>query len=387
VKDTSVRPRGVPQQIRGDVPVSVVITAYNSERFVADAIRTVRGQSVRPHEIIFVDDGSSDRTADIATSLGVTVLTQPNGGSSAARNAGTHAAGAPWIAYLDVDDLWAPEKLELQWTALQQTRAASFSFCEFAIFDEAGIVTPSNLAGRSDYAGVVRRPVGETTVYAGRASLGRQLFIDDFVLQSSLLVRRDAVLAIGGFDESMQRCEDYEFVLRLVAVADAVVVEQRAVFYRLHGANKSASRHGDLLARNDIAERIAKNPHRYPAGAGAHFSSPRLALANINAAAKTLLRSQRYREAREVALAGMREAPSWPGGSTVVLSHALAIAPMTALHSALRSVKGRMAPPVARTAEWAVADLDLSRAISGVEVRSASDSELDRGRLLAARPR
>ena len=119
-----------------------------------------------------------------------------------------------------------------------------------------------------------------------------------------MLVRRDAVVAIGGFDESMQRSEDYEFVLRLVAVADAVVVEQRAAFYRLHGANKSASRHGDLLARNDIAERIAKNPQRYPAGARAHFSSPRVA--NINAAAKTLLRSQRYREAREIALLQVR---------------------------------------------------------------------------------
>jgi glycosyltransferase involved in cell wall biosynthesis len=363
----------VPPQTRSDVPVSVIITAYNSERFVADAIRTVRAQSVRPHEIIFVDDGSSDRTAEIATSLGVTVLTQPNGGSSAARNTGTRAASAPWIAYLDVDDLWAPDKLELQWTALQDAPGADFSFCEFASFNEEGIITPASLAGSAEYAGVVRRAVGPAALYAGRESLARQLFIADFILQSSLLVRRDVVFAIGGFDEPMQRAEDFEFMLRLLAVADAVIVEQRAVYYRVHDANKSSSWHEDLLARNEIAERIAKSPHRYPAGADAHFSSRRLA--NINAAAKTLLRNQRYREARETALSGVRAAPSWPGVATILLSHVLGFPPTSALHSALRSVKGRMAPPVTRTPQRAAAAVELSRVLSGDEVQRMVLSE------------
>ena len=350
------------KEVRSDVPVSVVITAYNSARFVAEAIRTVQGQSVRPHEIIFVDDGSSDRTAEIAAGLGVTVLTQPNAGSAAARNTGTRAAKAPWIAYLDVDDLWAPEKLELQWMALQAAPGAEFSFCEFAKFNEAGIIAPEALAGSAEYAGVVRRTVGPATVNASRESLGRQLLIADFILLSSLFVRRDVVFAIGGFDESLRRGEDYEFMLRLLAVADAVVVEQRSVFYRVHSGNKSASWHNALLAKNEIAERIAKQPHRYPAGAGAHFGSQRLA--NINAAAKTLLRSQRYREARETAFSGLNEAPSWRGAATILLSLALSLPPATALHSALRSVKRRMSPQLARTPQRAAAELDLSRAWS-----------------------
>jgi GT2 family glycosyltransferase len=205
--------------------------------------------------------------------------------------------------------------------------------------------------------------VGPATVFAGRESLARQLFIADFILQSSLLVRRDVVFAIGGFDEPMQRAEDYEFMLRLLAVADAVIVEQRAVYYRVHDANKSSSWHEDLLAKNEIAERIAKNPHRYPAGAGAHFSSQRLA--NINAAAKTLLRSQRYREARETAFSGLLEAPSWRGAATILLSLVLGLPPASALHSALRFVKRRMAPPVAQTPQRAAAELHLSRALPG----------------------
>jgi GT2 family glycosyltransferase len=353
----------VALQIRSDVPISVVITAYNSECFVADAIRTVRAQSVRPHEIIVVDDGSSDRTAQIATALGVRVLRQRNSGSAAARNGGTQATTAPWIAYLDVDDLWAPEKLELQWAALQAAPRANFSFCEFALFRDRSIITPAYLAGNAEYAAVVRRTVGPHAAYATHETLGNQLLIGDFILLSSLLVRRDVVVAIGGFDESIRRCEDYDFMLRLLAVTDAAIVEQRAVFYRLHSANKSASWHGALLANNEIAKRIARNPHLYPAGADAHFGSQRLA--NINAAAKTLLRDQRYREAREVALTGMVETRSRRGATTILLSLILGfMPPASALHSALRFVKRRLTPAAAWTPERIAAQRELSRVLA-----------------------
>jgi len=352
-----------PLQIGSDVPISVVITAYNSERFVADAIRTVRAQSVRAHEIIVVDDGSSDRTAEIATALRVRVLRQKNSGSAAARNAGTRAATAPWIAYLDVDDLWIPEKLALQWTALQAAPGADFSFCEFAVFDDQGIITPAYLAGNAEYVAVERRAVAPGAVYAIRESLGAQLLIGDFILQSSLLVRRDVVDAIGGFDESIRRCEDYEFMLRLLAVADAAIVEQRAAFYRRHSANKSASWHQALLEKNEIAKRIARNPHLYPDGADALFGSQRLA--NINAAAKTLLRDQRYREAREVARSGMAETWSWRGATTILMSLVLGIVPpASALHSALRFVKRRLTPAAASTPQRIAAERELSRTLA-----------------------
>jgi glycosyltransferase involved in cell wall biosynthesis len=357
-------------QMRIDVPVSVVITAYNSERFVADAIRTVQGQSVRPREIILVDDGSIDRTAEIAAEFGVTVLTRRNGGSAAARNTGTQAASAPWIAYLDVDDLWAPEKLELQWEALQSAPEAGFSFCDFAVFTEAGIIKSGHLASCAEYAAVVRRPLGDAGVYAGRASLGLQLLGADFISMSSLLVRRELIFAIGGFDESMRRSEDYEFMLRLLAVADAAIIEQRTVFYRLHSANKSAHWYQSLLAKNEIAECIAKNPHNYPPGACAHFASQRLP--NINAAAKALLRSQRYREAREVAFSGVREQLSWRGIATILLSLALGFPPASALHSALRRLKQSLARPMPRTALWAAAELDLSRALPTTDLTCRS---------------
>lgn len=335
-----------------DLPISVIITAYDGEPFVAEAIRSVREQSSAPREIILVDDGSHDRTPEIGRSHGVKVLTQPNAGTSAARNAGTRAASAPWVAYLDVDDLWAREKLELQWNALQRSPSTAFSFCEFAEFDDSGIITPKYLAACAEYAGVGGRPLGPACVVAGRERLARQLLLADFILPSSLVVRRDVALGIGGFDEGLRNCEDYDFLLRLLVVTDAVIVETPGLFYRIHSANKSAAWHANLLGQNAIGERAARHPHRYPAGAAAHFAARRIP--NINAAAKTLLRSQRYREARETAAGGLREVFSWDGAVTVALGLVLNLWPARAVHSALRARKRRNAADQLREPTYSV---------------------------------
>src|SRR6266496_6642484 len=101
------------------VPISVVIPAYNSEEFICEAIRSVNAQSLPVSEIIVVDDGSSDRTAEVAERLGTRVIRQRHGGISVARNAGIRAAKHEWIAFHDADDLWTPEKIEYQWAAIQ----------------------------------------------------------------------------------------------------------------------------------------------------------------------------------------------------------------------------------------------------------------------------
>lgn len=344
-----------------DLPISVVITAYNSERFVADAIHTARNQSVPPREIIVVDDGSTDRTAEIAIGLGAFVLTQRNAGSAAARNTGTRAAGAPWVAYLDVDDLWAPEKLLAQMDALQASNGAGFSFCEYAEFNDAGIIAPNYLASCPEFAGVILQRHNSSTAFADRESLSRQLLLADFIAMSSLVVRRDLALHIGGFDETLRRNEDYDFLLRLLKVTDAAIVERRTAFYRVHASSKSSAWHSGFLAKNTIGERIAEHPDRYPAGAARHFASQRVA--NINAAAKNLLRNQRYLEARDTAVKGLAERRSWSGFATVLLSRALRPWPAAALHSMLRALKRRRAKSPPRTLQAASAFDDLSRAL------------------------
>jgi glycosyltransferase involved in cell wall biosynthesis len=102
--------------------ISAVIPAYNCEKYIARAIQSVLAQIRPPDEIIVVDDGSTDKTAEVVRSFGdkVVLIQQTNAGVSAARNAGITAAKAQWIAFLDADDEWLPEKLQRQVDNLQK---------------------------------------------------------------------------------------------------------------------------------------------------------------------------------------------------------------------------------------------------------------------------
>jgi glycosyltransferase involved in cell wall biosynthesis len=94
--------------------ISVVIPAYNAAAFLPRSIASVRAQTLQPVEVIVVDDGSTDDTTAVAAGLGVRVITRTNSGPSAARNTGIQMASGDWIALLDADDRWSPEKLERQ---------------------------------------------------------------------------------------------------------------------------------------------------------------------------------------------------------------------------------------------------------------------------------
>lgn len=99
-----------------EITISVVIPAYNCEKHIKRALDSVLAQTRRPDEIIVVDDGSTDRTAEIADSFGskIKLIKQENAGASVARNTGIQAATGQWIAFLDADDEWLPEKLQIQ---------------------------------------------------------------------------------------------------------------------------------------------------------------------------------------------------------------------------------------------------------------------------------
>jgi glycosyltransferase involved in cell wall biosynthesis len=93
-------------------PVSAVIAAYNAEAFIAETIESVRAQTLPVAEILVVDDGSTDSTAEIARGMGARVISQENRGLAATRNRCVREASQPWIAFIDSDDLWEPQKIE-----------------------------------------------------------------------------------------------------------------------------------------------------------------------------------------------------------------------------------------------------------------------------------
>lgn len=190
--------------------VSAVIPVYNRRTDVIRAIESVLAQTVPVKEIIVVDDGSSDGTAEAVRSrygARVRVLEQKNGGVSSARNTGIRAAQADWIAFLDSDDLWLPTKIEQQLQTLHRC-GSDFGVCftdncfggnpemTWTSFEEAGF-SPAGDQGDFDNA-------------TWRLLRAREPFFT-----SSLLIARDLLVELGGFDPSLIVGEDADIVFRL----------------------------------------------------------------------------------------------------------------------------------------------------------------------------
>lgn len=130
--------------------ISVILPVYNGASYLAEAIQSALNQTLPPDEIIVVDDGSTDPSIEIARGFGapVTCVAAPHGGAAAARNLGTARARGEWLAFLDADDLWVPEKLQLQMAAVetQPQLEAVLGMMENFISPELDAETRKNLA-------------------------------------------------------------------------------------------------------------------------------------------------------------------------------------------------------------------------------------------------
>ena len=132
--------------------VSIVIPAYNMERFISDAIVSCLNQTYENREIIVIDDGSRDGTKRIVKEFGQAVFYhyQPNTGVSAARNHGIRCAKGKFISFLDADDIWLPDKLKKQIAAIKDNPSIKAISCGYAIMDETGTITMGGLL-RANY--------------------------------------------------------------------------------------------------------------------------------------------------------------------------------------------------------------------------------------------
>jgi glycosyltransferase involved in cell wall biosynthesis len=201
--------------------VSAVVTCYNSARFIAQALESIRSQTSPADEILVIDDGSTDATGEIVRTLGddIRYIRQENQGSSVARNAGVAAARHEWIAFLDADDLWHPRKLEWQ-------RAMAAAAPELhAVFGKA-----VNFSGDT--------PPSET-----------EGALDAF-LPSAGMLRRDWMLGAGAFVPGFRNAEVIEWFSRMKREGIPHGVVPEIVFHRrLHEANKGREK-GKAAADN-----------------------------------------------------------------------------------------------------------------------------------------
>jgi glycosyltransferase involved in cell wall biosynthesis len=261
----------------GPLPISVVITAHNRLHFLREAIESVKNQSAQPLEIIVVDDGSNPPITDLP---GVRIIAQANGGPPRARNAGIAAARGEWIALLDDDDLWEPDKLALQWAAIERYPSTGLVFTNWLTFQGNEIINSSMLFAGSDrittphhaeIRAAYRMAVdgeGAETYHLDNAAFSRSLIrYGAYVLTSSVLVRRDLAIACGAFDAIMPRTDDWDFWLRVAGQgASAAVVVRPCVRYRYHVNNVSRDfiNSARWIAYMVAKARAAKDA--YPAG-------------------------------------------------------------------------------------------------------------------------
>jgi glycosyltransferase involved in cell wall biosynthesis len=245
-------------------PVSAVIPAYNSAAFILEAIESVRAQTVPVAELIVVVDDSTDGTAQIAESLGARVLSNGTAGLPAARNRGIRASSQPWIAFLDSDDIWEPEKIERQMELAAQNPDVVLVVCDYKIFDESGIVFESALDKyRSGYEKQPRRSCAQGVIIdeldAGFADATYLL------LSSNVMVRRDVLEVTGLFDESLYSADDFDCFMRVLANHHLGVVEAMLVRRREHENNTSAYHPRAALSCLAVTYKVLDQPERYPA--------------------------------------------------------------------------------------------------------------------------
>lgn len=194
--------------------VSVVIPTYNRAAFLRTAVDSVLAQTCPCAEIVIVDDGSTDDTAQVSQSLGpdVRYVRQANAGPAAARNRGIMEARSDLVAFLDTDDRWLPDKLALQIGVMQRHPAVALVGADMAIEDEAGTrMLDSNFALRGLqelFVGLEGRPV------PGAPAL---LLKVNFINTSTVLVRRSVLVDLKGFDPRLRYGEDLELWLRIAA--------------------------------------------------------------------------------------------------------------------------------------------------------------------------
>jgi teichuronic acid biosynthesis glycosyltransferase TuaG len=213
--------------------VSVIIPAYNAEDYIAEAIQSVCDQTWQNWELIVVDDGSTDETAEIASDLcqcdsRIRLITRENGKLAKARNTGMSAASGEFVAFLDADDIWHPGKLERQIAAYDET-GADVIFTDAAHFSDEAIQLPTELFGL--YNGFFR---GD--------EMFRLLFKRNAIPVSSVLLFRRGAGAQCYFDEdaNIRGVEDFELWLRLACKgANFLGLREKLVKYRSHSGQMS----------------------------------------------------------------------------------------------------------------------------------------------------
>ncbi|MDX2215650.1 MAG: glycosyltransferase [Oculatellaceae cyanobacterium bins.114] len=199
--------------------ISIITPVYNGEKTIGETIASVLSQTFTDFEYIIINDSSDDQTLDVINSFSdprIRVFSYPKGNLPISRNRGIAHASGRYLAFLDADDLWTPDKLEAQFNALQSAPEAAVAYSWTDYIDES-----------SRFLRVGSHFTATQNVYA-------QLLLMNFIENgSNPLIKAEAIAQIGGFDPNLPSAEDWDMWLRLAAQYAFVGVPKAQVLYRI----------------------------------------------------------------------------------------------------------------------------------------------------------
>lgn len=227
----------------GSVPsFSVIIAAYQAADVVGDAVASALEQTARPHEVIVCDDGSTDGTADVVAAFpNVILLRKENGGPASARNAAVAAASGDFVAVLDADDVYLPDRLRL--------------------LGELGGRRPDlDVLATDAHIDVGGETIGRFSEFNPFPVADQRTGILERCFVFAPAVRRSRVVAVGGFDEQLRTSDDWECLIRLVLSGARVgLVDAPLMHYRLREGGVSSARLPSLRERVTVFEKTRRD--------------------------------------------------------------------------------------------------------------------------------
>jgi glycosyltransferase involved in cell wall biosynthesis len=230
--------------------VSIIMPAYQAGPWIGESIESICAQTYPEWELWIIDDGSTDNTREICTGYTdsdprINYVFQVNGRQGKARNLGISKSKGKYLAFLDADDLWLPEKLE---KTLEILRASECAMVCTGALEWDG--SPNLYSGKEKHV--------EDRIYAGQDAV-YYFGLGNRVPMSTVLIHKEALIAVGGFDEnrSLASAEDYDLWLRLLKAGYAIrSVKNPLTLYRVH---PGSSTHFDHVATLPAARVVLKN--------------------------------------------------------------------------------------------------------------------------------